>query len=453
MAPPERTVGAKIKRDTHNGLVYNKHHRKVLVGEVYDNTAMDLENSTKLKYLRGMNTDDELKVDEQILAQIKILYAGDVYTELLTMEKSPYALTMVMPEQAIEAEIGPLPDADDYEFEDQMAKDVSSWVTRKQGVEKQWISDRAAYKKDMTKAIGYITLNHISTELYASIKKDQPLSYREIETAKNLVDFVKHFKAAIHVELKTHQVERSDTISSEIVKATIMDYGCAKKYLDSIKDLIVNLIESKVQKRMSYLSANLTANQRRERIEEIKMEVTDEVNSNNTMNQAIYLQTLSNGMPEYKRKEYTRRDSEKELKKNINQYSRRTVDGVTTGGLPTLFSALTETINNLKEQFPNKKILYQDNRYVKNLNINVTDVKEENKPKEGCNFCKDKLKTNKSWKTHKWHDCHYNIRNKKYTQQQINERIANVGKPMVKPPKPPKKDGRQRESPEVKSED
>lgn len=454
MAPPERTVGAKHKRETHNNLVYNKHHRKVLVGEVYDNTAMDQENNTKLKYLRGMNTDDELKVDEQILAQIKILYAGDVYKELLTMEKSPYALSMVMPQQALENELGPFPEIGDYVYEDELAKAISSYVSGKAGVEKQWISDRAAYKKDVTKAIGYVTLNHISTDLYASIKKDQPTQYRQIETATNLVDFIKYFKAAIHVELKTHEVERSDTISSEIMKASITDYGCAKKYLDSIKDLIVNLIESKVQKRMSYLSANLTAIQRRERIEEIRLEVTDEVNSNNTMNQAIYLQTLSNGMPEYKRKEYTRRDSESELKKNINQYSRRTLDGVTTGGLPTLFGALTNTINHLKELYPNKKILYQDNKFARNLNINVTDVKEDKPTEQGnCHFCKDKLKTLKSWKNHKWNDCNYNIRNKKCTQQQINDRIANVGKPPEKPPKPPKKDGRQRGTPEVKSEE
>ena len=187
MAPPERTVGAKHKRDTHNGLVYNKHHRKVLVGEVYDNTAMDLENSTKLKYLRGMNTDDELKVDEQILAQIKILYAGDVYKELLTMEKSPYALSMVMPQQALENELGPFPEIGDYVYEDELAKAISSYVSGKAGVEKQWISDRAAYKKDVTKAIGYVTLNHISTDLYASIKKDQPTQYRQIETVQDIL--------------------------------------------------------------------------------------------------------------------------------------------------------------------------------------------------------------------------------------------------------------------------
>ena len=121
MAPTERTVGDKIKRDTHNNMGYNKNPRKLLVGELYDNAAMDTEKAIKLKYLRGMNTDDELKVDEEILQQIKVLHGGDVYEELLNMEKSKFSLTSIMPEEEIEKEIGAFPAFENFQL-DQMAK-------------------------------------------------------------------------------------------------------------------------------------------------------------------------------------------------------------------------------------------------------------------------------------------------------------------------------------------
>ena len=55
--------------------------------------------------------------------------------------------------------------------------------------------------------------------------------------------------------------------------------------------------------------------------------------SNNLIDDTVYREVLSFGMPDTKRKEYLLRDSAKELKPDLNQYCRMHLDGVTSGGV------------------------------------------------------------------------------------------------------------------------
>ena len=215
----------------------------------------------------------------------------------------------------------------------------------------------------------------MSADLWKSIKFDQPILYKECESSTNMVVFKQRLKKAIDIANGNHEVELKDVVMKEITKAKIKHFGCASTYLTAINELIIKYNQILIKSRTDRLPVNLSAEEKAKRIAEITDEITDETDSNNTMNNKIYREVLAHGMPEVKRKEYLRRDSELEMPdEDLNQHSRMHVDGVTTGGVKALLAALSKTVNKLKKLNPTQQIYYGPAKFSKNLNVSITNV-------------------------------------------------------------------------------
>ena len=140
-------------------------------------------------------------------------------------------------------------------------------------------------------------------------------------------------------------------------------------------------------------------------------------------------------MPEAKRKEYLRRDSELEMPdEDLNQYCRMHVDGVTTGGVKALLAALSKTVNNLKKLNPTQQIYYGPAKFSKNLNVSITNVDDgkaakddSKKTKDECWFCRDKLYLREQiYSNHKRDKCLWNPANNKKTKEEIEARLKSA---------------------------
>ena len=83
-------------------------------------------------------------------------------------------------------------------------------------------------------------------------------------------------------------------------------------------------------------------------------------------------------MPTDKKDQYMKRDGDLELKNGINQYSRRKdVSGKTVGGLSVMFMAIKKTLSSLKVKYPMQKLHFQSSRFVKDLSVSATLIKDD----------------------------------------------------------------------------
>ena len=431
----ERNVGENLRKEARRDFQYNYADRKVLIGDVIDLEKMDKEDSVHLRYMRGMSQHDEQLVDEQILSIIKIDYGAEIHKELSEGMLSQYGVSEVMSSAAVKGIIGEFPVQGNYTNAEEYTNRIKEYTTDQISLKQEWIKERKIYKDRVEKAIGYILKYHVSSELWKSIKFDQPILYRECETSNNMVAFKQRLKKAIDIANGNHEVELKDIVLKEITQAKIKHFGCASTYLTTINELIIKYNQILIQSRSDRLPANLTADEKARRVAEITAEITDETDSNNTVNKKIYSEVLAHGMPEAKRKEYLRRDSELEMPdEDLNQYSRMHVDGVTTGGVKTLLTALSKTVNNLKKLNPTQNIYYGPAKFANNLNVSITNVDDGKAAKEdvkkttdGCWFCREKLYLReKIYSNHKRSKCIWNLANKKKTKEEIEERLKSA---------------------------
>ena len=428
----ERNVGENMRKEARKDFQYNYGDRKVLIGEVIDLEKMDKEDSIHLRYMRGMSQHDEQLVYEQILSTLKMDYGAEVHKEFSENMISAYGVSSVMSTAQITGIIGEFPLRDNFPTTEEYENRIRVYTTNQISLSQEWIKERREYKDKVEKAIGHILKNHVSAELWKSIKFDQPVLYKECESSTNMVVFKQRLKKAIDIANGNHEVELKDIVMKEITTTKIKHFGCASTYLTTINELILKYNQILIKSRIDRLSANLSVEEKTKRVDEITAEITDETDSNNTINNKIYKEVLTHGMPEVKRKEYLSRDSELEMPdEDLNQYSRMHVDGVTTGGVKALLAALSKTVNNLKKLNPTQKIYYGPAKFSKNLNVSITNVDDgkaakddKEKRKKECWFCRDKLYLREQvYSNHKRANCLWNPDNNKKTKEEIEERI------------------------------
>jgi hypothetical protein len=241
------------------------------------------------------------------------------------------------------------------------------------------------------------------------------------------------------------------TIKKEISNLKISQFGDAIEYINKQQDLVRNWIEAEVALRIERLPDSLSNDQRKARKDIIEEDVEYEVEGDNIVGDKIYREVLSYGMPTEKRDQYIKRDGDLELKAGINQYSRRKDEsGQIVGGLSVVFIAVKKTLANLKMKYPMQKLYFHSTRFIKDLNVSATLIKDDKaskdpskevKEKDQCFFCRDKLKSPKSAKTHTYYDCHWNPKCKKFMGEDAKKARLLKAEKLSKTPKPPHLDG------------
>ena len=432
-----RNVGENMRKEARNDFQYNYSDRKVLIGEVIDLEKMDKEDSVHLRYTRGMSQHEEQLVDEQILSTIKIDYGAEVHKELSEGMVSPYGVSEVMSSAEVRGIIGPFPLQENYTNIEEYNNRIKEYTTDQISLKQVWLKEKREYKDRVEKAIGHILKYHVSSELLKSIKLDQPILYKECESSTNMVVFKQRLKKAIDIANGNHEAQLKDVVMKEITKAKIKHFGCASVYLSTITELILKYNQILIKSRINSLPANLSAEEKAIRVAKLTADIVDETDSNNTMNNNIYKEVLAHGMPDTKRKEYLKRDSEKEMpSEDLNQHCRMHVDGITTGGVKTLLAALSKTVNNLKKLNPTQSIYYGPAKFIKNLNVSTTNVDDDEdvnddskRRKKECWYCRDKLHVHANvYSKHQYGQCLWNPENKKKTAEEIEERLKSAVK-------------------------
>jgi hypothetical protein len=109
--------------------------------------------------------------------------------------------------------------------------------------------------------------------------------------------------------------------------------------------------------------------------------------------------------------------------------------------------AVKKTLASLKMKYPVQKLYFHSSRFIKDLNVSATlikddkaskDPRKEVKENDHCFFCRDKLKSPQIAKTHTYYDCHWNPKCKKFMGEDAKKaRLLKVSKT----PKPPHPDG------------
>ena len=192
----ERNVGDNIRKEARGDLQYKYADRKVLIGEVIDH----------LRYMGGMGQHDEQMVDDQILSTIKTEYGAEVHKELSELVVSPYGLTEVMSTAELSGIIGQFPLEANYTNIEEYNNRIKEYNTDQISLKQAWIKEKKIYKDRVEKAIGHILKYHVSIELWKSVKVDQPILCKQVESSTKMAMFKTRLRKAVDIANGTHDV-------------------------------------------------------------------------------------------------------------------------------------------------------------------------------------------------------------------------------------------------------
>ena len=449
------SVKRKIENETRNNFDYNNKYRKSNYGEIMDNKTIQEEKMINLRFMRGISVSESHDVMENIIENIKVDIGTAAYEEILKGEASKFSLTPVTTEDEVQLPapigLGPRPDAANYTSQNQYVAASKVYEANESSTRIKWLKDKSAYERDVVKVKGVVLRDHVSPELLKATKKNQSKEYTATESTKTLVNFFALLRKAIGLEVDDNTTDLVTTIKKEISNLKISQFGDATEYISKQQDLVRNWIEAEIALRVERLPDSLSDGQRKDRKDITEEDVEYEVEGDSTVGDKIYREVLNCGVPTEKRDQYTKRDGDLELKAGTSQYSRRKDEsGKTVGGLSVVFTAVKKTLANLKMKYPVQKLYFHSNRFIKDLNVSATltkddkaskDPRKEVKEKDQCFFCRDKLKSPQSAKTHTYYDCHWSPKCRKFMGEDAKKARLLKAEKLSKTPKPPHLDG------------
>jgi len=238
----------------------------------------------------------------------------------------------------------------------------------------------------------------------------------------NMVDFMELLTKKVKDFLGWDQKEELDSIYAQLKVLGISDFGDALKYMNNVDFLIKRYKELKIKKDISELPVGVLANNvdMMLRVTEITDKADTDLDSDNDVIEAIYFEIKRHGVDDTYKRFLDNKEVENFVHKGDTPYKKKTIGGVTTGGLKAMITELTNILHTQKRNNPNVEIFYVNSEFKKPLKVDVlaTAVEDDKKDtrkevNKHCTFCRDILYVPNVAKFHTKEQCIFEEGNKK----------------------------------------
>lgn len=365
---------------------------------------------------------------KEIKDYLKVKFNSDLAVEIATGETYQYATTSLIEEEDIELPppigVGPPPepaDADNPTTKELFA--YKRWEKAVQGLDKSVTKKHEAYRLDFRNAIARVLKYFCSLSVKQAIEKDQDFINAQGPDSDMLTFLIVLEECVRKVARPGLSGEnlldrKREDLKMAISNLQVRDYHNSLLYTQMLQSMLLQYKQLLIDERVGKLSPTLTAAQRNARKAEIKIEIQESVDRDESMQQKIYWEYYNHAMlPKYQQLHETKRT---EMLCGLKETPyRRRVDaaGVITGGIDVMLekfidiakisiSELGQAISLVKKASFKRELNPSDESEKRpKLDIALNNQQVKN---FSCDYCLTRLKFERGAATHDWESCIFN---------------------------------------------
>ena len=365
---------------------------------------------------------------KEIKDYLKVKFNSDLAVEIATGETYQYATTNLIEEEDIELPppigVGPPPepaDADNPTTREIFA--YKRWEKAVEGLDKSVTKKYEAYRLDFRNAIARVLKYFCSVSVKQAIEKDQDFINAQGPDSDMLTFLIVLEECVRKVARPGLSGEnlldrKREDLKTAISNLQVRDYHNSLLYTQMLQSMLLQYKQLLIDERVGKLSPTLTAAQRNARKAEIKIEIQESVDRDESMQQKIYWEYYNHAMlPKYQQLHETKR-TEMLCGPKETPYRRR-VDaaGVVTGGIDVMLekfidiakisiSEVGQAISMVKKSSFKRALNTSDESAKKpRLDIALNNQQVAIVP---CQYCLKRLKFKQAAGNHEWKSCMYN---------------------------------------------